>query len=72
MTSEEKSQALRLFLQNFDLSSFHKVSADPLHFMYTEGSNEGGYMVIGGYEYRCHACDAQAYLSAVAFYISLV
>jgi hypothetical protein len=72
MNGKQKHQALYLFLSSLDCSRWDKVDIDPLTFSYQAGSNEGGYMTIGGYEYRCHCSTEKSYLEAVAFYLTLV
>lgn len=69
MTTQQKHQAVSLFLKSFDLSSSKESTEQG--FSYQAGSNEGGYMNIGGFEYRCTSSTEIDYRNAVAFYLTL-
>ena len=71
MTTEQKSEAMKLFLMSVDCSSVKKSDSDEYTFTYTPGSNEGGYMVIDRYEYRCRNSTPVDYLKAVQFFLTL-
>jgi hypothetical protein len=72
MTSQEKAQAMKLFLTNVDCTSVTKSDSDEYTFSYTPGSNEGGYMVIDRHEYRCMSSTPADYVKAVQFFLTLV
>ena len=85
MTAQEKSKVIEAYLDPMDCSSPRHISEykpDPngygysdLYFEYELGSNEGCFMTIGEYVYRCHCGGPdtiEAYCNAIKLYLTLV
>jgi hypothetical protein len=79
MTEQQKAQVISKYLDPMDCSSYNPTSYFGMEceesFMQYEESDDGCYMTIGGYVFRCHAKgkDAMtAYVNAIQLYLTLV
>lgn len=79
MTAYQKAQVIEEYLDPMDCSS-KRIMTDfgmdynEAFFEYEEGGNEGCYMTIGGYVFRCHIKGNEAmtaYVNAIQLYLTL-
>jgi hypothetical protein len=75
MTSLEKAKVLAKFLDCVGCSNYISSKKSALTFDYELGSNEGCYMTIGEYNFRCHSEGSEAekaYRNAVSLYLTMI